>query len=493
MKSARRKTRRSAFGARRKTTKSAKCQEGEVKISMCVRDVTGKGSKNCRWMSLPGNMGVQKGIAEKWYLTLQVAKGVKLVFIKAMQECVKACYYQKIPSWFKRAIKSSASEKVVNEYFEKARRILFCMNLYDQEAAGWLLTAKSVKTAKYVSGLKFKSYDQLKTDCKYEHSINKMPKNVFELLNMFRQNIYIDEPQYPGQGGEFFNAKMHCREIYQATRKVVEFVIKFPHQVDNILAANGFMTIKELQQREQQKQNISSAPTGSMRGSQAEDNALVGPVTPSRSVVRANGAAAAQNRISENQNRARAAGFAAEAGNLAKQAGDAASKLSKMVGFGRRRRRSGFGWSATTTPMIGFVRPFRSSAMEQYTGMTPRMYRRHIGSRTGTPMGVSRPNLARANDYYGSWRLGERLNPMNRFGRRRASHDSDDDSDDEEPKRRTTRRRTTRRKTTTKRKTATKRKTTTRRKSPAKKRTTTKRRTTRRRTAKRSSFGRFFF
>lgn len=83
-----------------------------------------------------------------------------------------------------------------------------------------------------------------------------------------------------------------------------------------------------------------------------------------------------------------------------------------------RRMGSRFGRSPNLTRMVGYTPPHRISAMEQYTGMTPRMYKRHINSRTGTPMGIrSGPRLSESNSYYGSYALGEKLNPG--FGRKR--------------------------------------------------------------------------
>ncbi len=89
--------------------------------------------------------------------------------------------------------------------------------------------------------------------------------------------------------------------------------------------------------------------------------------------------------------------------------------------FGRRRRyrRSRFGRSPNLAQMTGYVRPYMSSSMERYTGMTPAMYRRHINSRTGNPMGQRGPGLSRANNYYGSSALGRRLNPPSAYGRRK--------------------------------------------------------------------------
>lgn len=57
--------------------------------------------------------------------------------------------------------------------------------------------------------------------------------------------------------------------------------------------------------------------------------------------------------------------------------------------------------------MTGFVRPFSMSPNEAYTGMTRSMYNSHVNSRTGLPVGLRNTNLAQANNYYGSYRLGE--------------------------------------------------------------------------------------
>ena len=81
------------------------------------------------------------------------------------------------------------------------------------------------------------------------------------------------------------------------------------------------------------------------------------------------------------------------------------------------QQRVRFGRSPNLARMTGYVRPYRTTAMEQYTGMTPAMYRRHINSKTGNPMGLKSPRLSRANSYYGSYPLGESLNPS--FGQRK--------------------------------------------------------------------------
>lgn len=136
-----------------------------------------------------------------------------------------------------------------------------------------------------------------------------------------------------------------------------------------------------------------------------------------------------------------------------------------MQAHRRGRGMNRFGRSPSLTQMTGYVRPYRTSAMEDYTGMTPSMYRRHLNSKTGTPMGRS-ARLGSANSYYGSYPLGEKLNPS-RFGAPK--------------KRRKTR------KTPSKKKKPVKKKTTKKRKTPVKRR---------RRKSKKvedSEFGNFFF
>lgn len=96
--------------------------------------------------------------------------------------------------------------------------------------------------------------------------------------------------------------------------------------------------------------------------------------------------------------------------------GDTLEKILADAKDLQRRTDFGSAWSATTTPMVGFVKPYRISAMESYTGMTPRAYRKHIMSKTGSPNGPSNTPLAKANDYYGSYRLGEKINPTAAFG-----------------------------------------------------------------------------
>ena len=142
------------------------------------------------------------------------------------------------------------------------------------------------------------------------------------------------------------------------------------------------------------------------------------------------------------------------------------SRVRIQTGFGRSRR-SGFGMRGTNS-MTGYVRPYRLTAMEDYTGMTPSMYGRHINSRTGIPTGMASPRLSQANSYYGSYRLGERLDPMNRFGRRRRKAPVKKTTKRKAPVKKTTKRKAPAKKTT-KRKVAKK---TAKRKTPVKRKTT---------------------
>lgn len=107
----------------------------------------------------------------------------------------------------------------------------------------------------------------------------------------------------------------------------------------------------------------------------------------------------------------------------------ATSIFNKKYGFGARMRRyrdgrycnrgSRFGAPVDLTRMTGYVRPYDISAMENYTGMTPDMYRRHNSRNTGAPYGGMNGPIPRANSYYGNYRNGEALNPSAGYGRRR--------------------------------------------------------------------------
>jgi hypothetical protein len=88
----------------------------------------------------------------------------------------------------------------------------------------------------------------------------------------------------------------------------------------------------------------------------------------------------------------------------------------------RNCNRSGFGRPVDLNRMTGYVRPYNTSAMEDYTGYTDSMYNDHISRSTGAPYGGTTGPISQANSYYGNYRNGERLNPGSSYGRRNYSH-----------------------------------------------------------------------
>jgi hypothetical protein len=106
--------------------------------------------------------------------------------------------------------------------------------------------------------------------------------------------------------------------------------------------------------------------------------------------------------------------------SVAKKRSSTNKKTVKRTAPKRRQRfgkMTGHGWSATTAPMMGFVKPYNMSMAEQITGMTDKNYLKHISSRTATPVNGPPVNVAQANNYYGTYGLGTRVNPVSSYGK----------------------------------------------------------------------------
>lgn len=578
---ARKSTKSSSYGKRRKSETSTG-KPGDIKIMMCVRDFSGKRAGKPKWVRLPGQEKLEIDLVRQWYIRMQKARAIKMVFIHGIQTCVRICYLDKIPTWFKQKITTSSPEKTIKEYFTKAKRILMCMRLHDPAGAGFLLTNASAGAAKR-SQLKFKTMTSLEQQCRY---FGREPKSVYDLLNMVESNLLTgDHPKdfyWPGtaapgnkgkeegweddtwyktvagyskDGGTTWSQQVIlCKEVAEIMKKLIFLVLRGA-PVD-VLLYGGYMRLKQLSEQSDvlrqifegkmspaemnaalRKQSSSVKDAHELTGGGGQggggsadgkkDKAyyekLYGAMSldeleklekappgstwfmglKSDTERKAFNAALAAKRKEKSTSSSGETDYAKSGDSYImnrsrKGKGKNSSDMLGQVDFGRSRFGSprsamtGRGWSSGTTPMIGYVRPYRLSAMESYTGMTPRMYGNHISARTGIPTGGTSGGLSKANSYYGSYRLGEALNPTNRFGRRRrkAGHDDDEEESMQRRKRKTTKRR----KTTKKRKTTKRRKTAVKKRKTAKRKTTKKRKTTRRRkTAKRSSYGSNFF
>lgn len=561
----------SCFGRKRKSSSKndKKAVPGEIRIMMCVQDFSSrKIRKHPTWVRVPGVRSLEVDLIKQWYIKMQKARAIKIVFIHGMQNCIRVSYLDKIPTWFSHKITASSSDLQVNDYFNKAKRILTCMNYRDASAAdadggdwsvrgaGFLLTDKSANSEKR-SQLKFKKYEDLIRECRY---YGPQPRSVFHILDMINNNV-------DSIGNKAATKHLLCKEVVAVMKDQIELIMMgYPLEVlkhggyinvamakavaaglpalvhstgasgatpssDNVAAATHELVqentnlqkeVKTAQQQAEAAQQQAEAAKRTSTSLQKEVKRLsmyrgnvneekcflehkdrngnvveqieisvqdlksvaqlmfianyetmnidqlctaVGeefqrkhpkekmshileqmpflqmfatqPPSSTSASVRSSGGSAASSSASVAVAKSSATQSAKSRTELGAgaESGKDAIKAGKLAGtsFGRI---TGRGWSSGTTPMVGFVRPFRSTPMEAYTGMTPKMYASHINARTGTPAGPNNMGLAKANDYYGSYNLGKHMNFTNSFGRKYADSDSDSDSEDEKPKKR---------------------------------------------------------
>lgn len=267
---------------------------------------------------------------------------------------------------------------------------------------------------------------------------------------------------WPDENGEFRQVQVHCKEV-TGVMKELFFMVLRGMPVD-VLLYGGYTTVQQLiqqykahqkttadKQEQEEKPDLMgggggggyTSPSGSFQSgshiephektptSQEEETTSKSTSAGGKSFWSRVGAKIGGGGSKKSASQGSTDPVSATSGSMmdftqmSKQArseageADKASKKAEEIAKQARRgsfgRSNGRGWSSGVAPMIGYVRPYRVSAMESYTGMTPRMYGRHIDSATGLPMGGAMAPLSRANSYYGSYRLGERLNPS--FGR----------------------------------------------------------------------------
>jgi hypothetical protein len=456
---------KSSFGRRKSTTsKVSKNILMDVEIKMYFKDPFRTSSKS-QWVTIPGMEMLKYNIAKQWYKRLILERFIKLIVIHGIQTCVRVCYGGQIPSWYRSRLGYTSSESTLNEYWSRTKRIVACFRLFSTEDAGFLLTDKSVLTAKTVNQLKFRTPEDLASECRFRDPVYS---NVFSLLGLIDSNIGTPDRVAGGENSAIHEQKMQCKSIIASVIAMVNGVIQGDHQ---IMSAYGFnaaslISIQDIMRIILDVQRMRYNRTLSARNeSELIDEEVVAQAPILTSSPTAQPAGQTKRTPTEPKagqtKRSESAGSEIlspeELAAMMKQSLDADVEINKAEAaeaaafaankFGRSR----FGQNASLVSATGFVKPYRISAMESYTGMTPSAYRKHIGARGATPTGTSRVNLARANNYYGSYRLGEELNPTARFGRK-AAHDSDD-SDDSEP-RKVVRRKTAPKKKPLKRKSA---------------------------------------
>ena len=430
--------------------KKDKCKVGDVKIMMCVSDFSGRKIKKPKWVRLPGMKDLEYDLIEKWYWKMMKQRAIKLVFIHGMQTCVRLTYLDKIPSWFNQKITSNTPEKTVNDYFAKAKRILNCMKRAPREEAGYLLTQATYGSEKR-SQFKFKNYTTLANECKY---YDDEYKSVYQIIGAINYTNAQPHTILNKEGGWMQDDELLCTDVKRVMVELMELVLK-NREVD-VLLYSGLSKLKDIVEAHRHFEDLRKSKMEEKLKPNPE-NVDVEPDLPPRPPT-----------LPPHPSSGTEGLRASMKGDEGTQFNPNPRKQSQLEKLGHKdsfnpsfgRSMTGRGWSAGTTPMVGFVRPYRISAMESYTGMTPRMYGNHINARTGVPTGMGGNGLARANSYYGSYRLGEKLNPMNSFGRRRRGPDDDDD-ELRKRRRRTTKRRTAKKSSVVKKmKTTKKRKTT---------------------------------
>jgi len=502
---------------------------GEVKIKMFVRPTFGShglGRKvKPKWVTVPrigtneelhkcmtndagtyqpeGNPNV--ALIKLYYRKLAQVRPIKLAFINFMQKCVALSHYGKVPTWFSKKMMSGVSDKVLDDYYNKAQTLLSLHLKYNDGSAGHLMTDNSLNKSfnlsltglsedqlqrRVISGIRFKRYSDVKHLCRY---YGDQLDNIYDIVKALSSGAITLKNA---------NDNSLCEDYKQEFLKQVDFILNQPFGWINFLLHGGYLTkdVAEKLAKLHAKETVAATHTpAASKPDASDDSSPIGDVvakaeqnlaraharqrsregraspygklfttgtglsqkkpawmTKLQSVKRRPSGSSVQPSGSSSVQASGAGGSSGAGGNLTREQRIAAAKAAGKKSFAAKLNALKFGRSPNLARMAGYVRPYRTSAMEDYTGMTPAMYRRHINARTGNPMGGPSPRLSRANSYYGSYALGEKLNPS--FG--------------EKKRRKPAKRKPAKRK-------------------PAKKRTR-KRSKTRRRRRRKSSFGNFF-
>jgi hypothetical protein len=401
-------SKRGKSSSSKKTSSSRRNLPYDVKIMMCVRDPFVKNSKPT-WRTLPGMADLEIELIKQWYNRFEMEKLIKVLIVHGIQVCVKANYGGKLPSWFSRNVNVSNSSKKVDDYFRMAQHIVAAMKLGGNNMAG-LMLKQTKNSFKPISSKDFVTYSVVKARSAFSPG---MFPTVWDMLDMKESNVTSTPNTTPGDN---FGADTYCTEVFQTLREVIGDVLKGNYlAILNKYSEKGSsFTPTDLSDSLSVAASEASAATQRVIENAGSEVDVVGDAEP--------------DLIDLNSEVVMMPSGSSEAGGL-----DLVGKKERSLtdlfvqprwqGVGNnpgipgesKLGRFGSAWSATTTPMVGFVKPFNISMAESYTGMTNKAYKRHINSATGTPDGKSRP-LYKANDWYGSSKLGASLNPMARFG-----------------------------------------------------------------------------
>ena len=182
---------KSTFGRRKSSaSKVSKHIPMDVEIKMYFKDPFRGGSK-AHWVVIPGLEKLKFGLAKQWYKRLILERFIKLIVIHGIQSCVRVCYRGIIPSWFSSRISYTSSDATLDEYWQRAKRIVACFRLFEPEDSGFLLTDKSLLTAKTIHQLKFRTPEDLASECRYREPIYD---NVFSLLGLIESTLEHHRP-----------------------------------------------------------------------------------------------------------------------------------------------------------------------------------------------------------------------------------------------------------------------------------------------------------
>lgn len=197
----------------------------EVEFKMYFKDPLRRNSPG-QWVKIPGMELAKFNMAKQWYTRLILERFAKLIIIQGIQQCVKVCYLGKIPGWYSSRIMYNSKDSTFEDYWSKTKRIITCFRLFDKADAGFLLTEESMRNAKNPSQFKFRSINDLASECRFREPVFD---SVFGLLDMIGQDLTGDATITMGGNNVFRENQMQCGSIIERMRDMIRAVIETGH------------------------------------------------------------------------------------------------------------------------------------------------------------------------------------------------------------------------------------------------------------------------